>query len=75
MGDTFNISIGQGDNAYTTLQMASYMSALANGGARKPVTLTASRKQQGRIGAGGRNPGDKAGYQLYNQCDDKSHRR
>ncbi len=46
LGDTFNISIGQGDNAYTTLQMASYMSALANGGARKPVTLTASRKQQ-----------------------------
>ena len=46
LGDTFNISIGQGDNAYTTLQMASYMSTLANGGVRKPVTLTASRKQQ-----------------------------
>ena len=46
LGDTFNISIGQGDNAYTTIQMASYISALANGGVRKPVTLIASRSRQ-----------------------------
>lgn len=29
-GDQFNISIGQGDNAYTPLQMATYISALGN---------------------------------------------
>lgn len=38
-GDTFNISIGQGDNAYTTLQMANYMATLGNGGTRNKVSL------------------------------------
>ncbi len=38
-GDTFNISIGQGDNAYTTLQMANYMASLGNGGIRNDATL------------------------------------
>jgi len=37
--DTFNIAIGQGDNAYTTLQMANYMAALANGGINNGATL------------------------------------
>jgi len=30
--DTFNMSIGQGYNAYTVIQMASYTAAIANGG-------------------------------------------
>lgn len=38
-GDTFNISIGQGDHAYTTLQMAGYMAALGNGGQKHRLTL------------------------------------
>lgn len=38
-GDTFNISIGQGDNAYTTLQMANYMATMGNGGVRNRVSL------------------------------------
>lgn len=38
-GDTFNIAIGQGDNAYTTLQMANYMATLANRGIKRDVTL------------------------------------
>ena len=36
-GDTFNLSIGQGDHAYTTLQMAEYMATLGNGGASETV--------------------------------------
>lgn len=46
-GDTFNIAIGQGDNSYTTLQIANYMAALANGGQNGGVTLvsgTSDRK-------------------------------
>jgi len=39
LGDTFNISIGQGDNAYTAVQMASYMATLGNGGIRNQVRL------------------------------------
>lgn len=31
-GDKFNLSIGQGDHKYTVLQMARYISAVANGG-------------------------------------------
>lgn len=38
-GDTFNIAIGQGDNAYTTLQMANYMAAIGRGGKMMDVTL------------------------------------
>ena len=39
IGDTFNISIGQGDNAYTPVQMASYMATLGNGGIRNEISL------------------------------------
>ncbi|KAB3531440.1 penicillin-binding transpeptidase domain-containing protein [Alkaliphilus serpentinus] len=34
IADTMNFSIGQGEHAYTPIQMASYMSILANGGYR-----------------------------------------
>jgi len=32
--DTFNTSIGQGDNSFTVLQLANYVATLANGGKR-----------------------------------------
>ncbi len=32
--DTFNMSIGQGSNSYTVMQMANYAAAVANGGSR-----------------------------------------
>ena len=38
-GDTFNISIGQGDNSYTTLQIAGYMATLGNNGMKNRITL------------------------------------
>jgi len=38
-GDTFNLAIGQGDNAYTPLQMARYVAAVANNGNLNTLTL------------------------------------
>lgn len=39
VGDNLNISIGQGDNAYTTMQMANYAATIANGGYRHNVSI------------------------------------
>lgn len=41
-GDTFNLSIGQGGNAYTPIQMARYIAAIANGGFLNELTLVKS---------------------------------
>lgn len=38
-GDTLQASIGQSDNAFTPLQLCSYMSAVVNGGVRYKATL------------------------------------
>ncbi len=37
--DTLNVTIGQGRNAYTPIQMANYIATIANGGYRHSVTL------------------------------------
>lgn len=39
VGDSLNISIGQGNNAYTALQMANYVASIANGGYRRNVSV------------------------------------
>jgi penicillin-binding protein 2 len=41
-GDTFNLAIGQGGHAYTPVQMARYISAIANGGYLYDLTLIKS---------------------------------
>ncbi|MFA5527605.1 MAG: penicillin-binding transpeptidase domain-containing protein [Peptostreptococcales bacterium] len=38
-GDILNLAIGQGQHAYTPLQMANYIATLVNGGYRNEVTL------------------------------------
>lgn len=38
-GDTMNISIGQGSNAYTPIQMANYIATVANGGYRNNISI------------------------------------
>lgn len=38
-GDIFNVSIGQGDNSYTPVQMANYIATLANNGNRNQVSI------------------------------------
>lgn len=39
VGDNLNISIGQGNNSYTTLQMANYVATIVNGGYKRNVSL------------------------------------
>lgn len=38
-GDTLNISIGQGTNSYTPIQMANYIATLANNGKKNKVSV------------------------------------
>ncbi len=52
IGDTFNISIGQGDNAYTPLQMSNYVATLGNAGKRNPVTIVKGIEGQSREKSG-----------------------
>lgn len=37
--DTLNVTIGQGQNSYTPIQMANYVATIANGGYRNKLTL------------------------------------
>lgn len=41
-GDELNISIGQGENAYTTLQLANYVATIGNKGVHNKVSLIKS---------------------------------
>lgn len=47
LGDEFNISIGQGDNAYTPLQMANYVATLGNYGVRNQVNIVKGIEGEG----------------------------
>lgn len=47
VGDQFNISIGQGDNAYTPLQMANYVATIGNGGVRNQVSIVGGVEGEG----------------------------
>ncbi len=46
-GDEFNISIGQGDNAYTPLQLANYIATLGNDGKRNQVSVVKGVEGEG----------------------------
>ena len=47
VGDEFNIAIGQGDNAYTPLQMANYVATLGNDGKRNQVNIVKGIEDEG----------------------------
>lgn len=47
IGDQFNLSIGQGDNAYTPMQMANYVATLGNGGIRNQVSVVSGVEGEG----------------------------
>jgi len=44
-GDNLNISIGQGSNSYTTIQMANYVSIIANGGYKRNISVIKGLKK------------------------------
>ena len=46
-GDELNIAIGQGENAYTPLQMANYVATVGNGGVHNQVSLVKAIEGQG----------------------------
>lgn len=49
IADQFNISIGQGDNAYTPVQMCTYISALANKGVYNRASLVSGVENKGTV--------------------------
>lgn len=46
-GDELNIAIGQGENAYTPLQMVNYVATIGNGGTHNKVSLIKAIEGQG----------------------------
>ncbi|MDR1042802.1 MAG: hypothetical protein LBL54_02735 [Clostridiales Family XIII bacterium] len=48
-GDEFNIAIGQGENAFTPMQMARYLSTLGNGGELKSMSLIKAVEGEGEV--------------------------
>ncbi len=48
-GDELNISIGQGENAYTPLQMVNYVATIGNGGTHNTVSLIKAIEGKGTI--------------------------
>ncbi|MBP6491527.1 MAG: penicillin-binding protein [Clostridia bacterium] len=47
LGDELNIAIGQGENAYTPLQMANYIATIGNQGVHNQVSLIKAIEDQG----------------------------
>lgn len=48
LGDEFSISIGQGENAYTPLQMANYVATIGNDGTHNKVSLIKAIEGKGQ---------------------------
>ncbi|MDR2770832.1 MAG: hypothetical protein LBB57_02215 [Clostridiales Family XIII bacterium] len=48
-GDELNISIGQGENAYTPLQIANYIATIGNGGVRNEISLVRATEGEGIV--------------------------
>ncbi|GHU49858.1 penicillin-binding protein [Clostridia bacterium] len=66
-GDELNISIGQGDNAYTPIQMANYIATLGNGGIRNNVSLIRAIEGEGKVE---KKPGYKVQLSNYEYIND-----
>lgn len=60
VGDNLNISIGQGNNAYTVMQMANYAATIANGGYKHNVSIVKEIKDY---------DGNDAGYEPVREVE------
>jgi len=49
IADTLNVTIGQGQSAYTTMQMANYISTISNGGYHNKLTLIDSIRDYNNV--------------------------
>lgn len=49
LGDELNISIGQGENAYTPLQIANYVATIGNEGVRNDISILHAVEGQGLV--------------------------
>lgn len=49
VGDALNLSIGQGENAYTPLQMANYIATLGNNGVKNQISMVEKIEDHGTI--------------------------
>lgn len=49
VGDALNLSIGQGENAYTPLQMAGYIATLGNHGVKNQISMVEKIEDRGTI--------------------------
>ena len=61
-GDELNIAIGQGENAYTPLQMVNYVATVGNGGIHNQVSLIKAIEGQGPVE---KAPGKKINHKKY----------
>lgn len=67
LGDELNISIGQGENAYTPLQIANYVATLGNEGERNQVSLLRYVEGDGYIA---KEPATKVDIRSATMLDD-----
>ncbi|MGI6727560.1 MAG: penicillin-binding transpeptidase domain-containing protein [Anaerovoracaceae bacterium] len=66
LGDELNISIGQGENAYTPLQMANYVATIGNKGIHNSVSLLHAIEGEGVIKKEAGNPMDIKNPDIFN---------
>ncbi|MBF4694868.1 penicillin-binding transpeptidase domain-containing protein [Fusibacter ferrireducens] len=64
-GDTFNLSIGQGDHTYTPVQMARYVATLANGGYLKELSVVKKVGNESIV----KNQGEQVSFDTHGYID------
>lgn len=71
VGDSLNLSIGQGDNAYTPIQMANYIATIANGGYLHNISvIDKAVSYDGKITYEGERNSERIALKDYTYLDD-----
>lgn len=71
ISDTLQVTIGQGQNSYTPIQMANFISTISNGGYKHPVTLIKNIKNynNSRILLDNKHESDRIDLNNYENLD------